>query len=268
MTAVALDGVTAVALIDESGMPESESDDGYTIDDLAAVSRVPSRTIRFYQSKGALQSPKIKGRVAYYGPEHLERLKLIASLQDRGLRMDAIRELVSRIDKGELDVNEWLGIEQQLQASWANDTPRTASEHELYELAGTRRAGLIADLVRTKLVTRHGDTYFVRSPALLHVAMKLENAGVDLETAAEGGEILRKHLSRAASDLADYFIKHARDGFEVHGHAHDMATVMSALRPMGMEAVRVIFGQEMERVLRKMVESGKTAAISGRGRKR
>src|SRR5262249_54094192 len=81
----------------------------------------------------------------------------------------------------------------------------------------------------------------------------------------EGGEILRKHLSRAASDLADYFIKHARDGFEVHGTPHDMATVMSALRPMGMEAVRVIFGQEMERVLRKMVESGKTATISGRG---
>jgi len=182
--------------------------------------------------------------------------------------MDAIRELVSRIDKGELDVNEWLGIEQQLQASWANDTPRTASEQELYELAGTRRAGLIGDLVRTKLVTRHGDTYFVRSPALLHVAMKLEGAGVDFETAAEGGEILRKHLSRAANDLADFFIKHARDGFEVHGTPHDMATVMSALRPMGMEAVRVIFGQEMERVLRKMVESGKTATISGRGRGR
>jgi len=62
--------VIAVSLIDESGMPESETADGdeYTIDDLAAVSRVPSRTIRFYQSKGALQSPKIKGRVAFYGP--------------------------------------------------------------------------------------------------------------------------------------------------------------------------------------------------------
>lgn len=240
----------------------------YTIDELASVSRVPSRTIRFYQSKGALQSPKIKGRVAYYGAEHLERLKLIASLQDRGLRMDAIRELVTRIDKGELDVNEWLGIEQQLQASWANDTPRTASEHELYEMAGTRRAGLIADLIRAKIVTRHGDVYFVRSPALLHVAMKLENVGVDLETAAEGGEVLRKHLSRAASDLADYFFKHARDGFQVHGETHDVATVMQALRPMGMEAVRVIFGQEMERVLRKLVESGKTTSIPARAKKK
>src|SRR5215831_186557 len=100
---------------------EPEAAPEYTIDELAQVSEVPSRTIRFYQSKGALPRPQIRGRVAFYGPAHVERLKLIASLQDRGLRIDAIRDLVARIDKGELDVNEWLGIEQQLQASWAND---------------------------------------------------------------------------------------------------------------------------------------------------
>src|SRR5262249_18050692 len=125
------------------------------------------------------------GRVAYYGDDHLERLKLIAQLQDRGLRINAIRDLMVRIDKGELDVNEWLGLEQQMQASWSHDQPRTASEAELYELAGTKRHGLIGDLVRTGLVERHGDTYLVRSPALLAIATKLETGGVDLQAAAE-----------------------------------------------------------------------------------
>ena len=60
-----------------------------TIDELAAASRVPSRTIRFYQSRGALMAPEIRGRVAFYGKPHIERLKLIAQLQDRGLRIDA-----------------------------------------------------------------------------------------------------------------------------------------------------------------------------------
>ena len=59
------------------------------------------RTIRFYQSRGALMSPEIRGRVAYYGPAHAERLKLIAQLQDRGLRIDAIRDLLVSIDRGE-----------------------------------------------------------------------------------------------------------------------------------------------------------------------
>src|SRR5207302_4738297 len=79
----------------------------YTIDQLATLTRVPSRTIRFYQSKGALPSPRIRGRVAYYGPDHIERLKLIGSLQDRGLRIRAIRDLLVQADKGELALNEW-----------------------------------------------------------------------------------------------------------------------------------------------------------------
>src|SRR5450755_873683 len=139
----------------------------YTIDELAAAAKVPSRTIRFYQSRGALPAPEIRGRVAFYGPAHLDRLKLIAQLQDRGLRIDAIRDLVVSIDRGELDLAEWLGVEQQMQAPWANDQPRTVNEAELYDIAGTRRPGLLADLVRARLVERHGDVYLLRSPALL-----------------------------------------------------------------------------------------------------
>jgi DNA-binding transcriptional MerR regulator len=243
-------------------MASSESEAlEYTIDDLASVSEVPSRTIRFYQSKGALQSPKIKGRVAYYGAEHVERLKLIASLQDRGLRIDAIRDLVSRIDKGELDLGEWLGLEQQLAASWAEDRPRTATEPELYELCGRKRAGLIADLARHKLVQRHGDTFIVRSPALLHAAMKLEAAGVDLAVAAGAAEIMRKHVARLASDVAAYFFARVGEGLGSGDVEPDLGEVFRELRPVGMETVRVVFGQEMERVLREHVESGKTAKL-------
>lgn len=239
----------------------------YTIDELAAASEVPSRTIRFYQSKGALPRPQIRGRVAYYGPEHLERLKLIASLQDRGLRIDGIRDLMTRVDKGELDVNEWLGLEARLQASWADDQPRTVREAELYELTGSRRPGLLADLIRTKVVARHGDTYLVHSPALLQVAMRLESSGIDLDTTAGGGDILRKHMARATDELVEYYFKHAREGFGRSAGGEDVVAALEALRPLGIEAVRVVFGQEMERVLRKLVESGKTASLPVKSKK-
>jgi len=239
----------------------------YTIDELAAASQVPSRTIRFYQSKGALPHPQIRGRVAIYGPSHLERLKLIASLQDRGLRIDAIRELTSRIDKGEVDVNEWLGIDAQLQVSWADDQPRTATEAEVYDLAGSRRPGLLGDLLRAKLVSRHGDVFLVRSPALLQIAARLEATGIDLATATGGAEIIRKHMARTAEDLAGYFFKQAREGFGREAGTDDYAAVFQALRPLGIEAVRVVFGQEMDRVLRKLVESGKTATLPVKAKK-
>ena len=107
---------------------EAESKTEYGIDELASIARVPSRTIRFYQSRGALMAPAIRGRVAVYGPQHVERLRLIEQLQDRGLRIDAIRDLVARIDRGEVDLASWLGIEQAMQASWSNDQPRTVTE--------------------------------------------------------------------------------------------------------------------------------------------
>ena len=233
----------------------------YTIDELTAKTGVPSRTVRFYQSRGALMAPVIRGRVAHYGPLHVERLKLIAQLQDRGLRIDAIRDLRASIDRGEVDLAEWLGVEQQMQAPWANDQPRTVTEAELYELAGSRRPGLLSDLLRTKLAQRQGDVYLLRSPALLTVAMRLEGAGVDLETAAASAAVVRKHMARVAGDLVDLFIAHAKDGRIT---AEDGVGVFQALRPMGMEAVRVIFGREMERALRNLVQSGKATALPAR----
>lgn len=236
-----------------------------TIDELAAQVGVPTRTIRFYQARGALMRPEIRGRVAYYGDAHVERLKLIAQLQDRGLRIDAIRDLVAGIDKGELDLAEWLGIEQEVQAPWADDAARTVDEDGLYALAGTRRPGLIADLTRAKLVERKGEVYLVASPALLTIAMRLVAAGIDLPTATRSAEVLRKHLGRAVRELVELFVDGIKDGGVALA---DPEATFATLRPLGIEAVKVLFAREMEHELRKLIESGAVRALRGRKRSR
>lgn len=240
--------------------PQATPPTEYTIDELAAVARVPSRTIRFYQSRGALMPPEIRGRVAYYVQGHVDRLKLIAQLQDRGLRIDAIRDLLVSIDRGEVDLAEWLGIEQQVQAPWVNDKPRTVSEEEVYELAGTRRPGLLADLVRKGMLERHGDVYLAQSPALLSIALKLEVAGIDLGTVGHAWDILRKHVGRTASELVEVFVRRVEEG---KLEPRDLGQ-LDALRPLGMEAVRLIFGRAMEHELRSLYESGRMAKLQGR----
>lgn len=224
-----------------------------TIDELAAQVAVPTRTIRFYQARGALMKPEIRGRVAYYGEAHVERLRLIAQLQDRGLRIDAIRDLVASIDRGELDLAEWLGLEREVGAPWADDAARTVDEPGLYALAGTRRPGLVADLVRHQLVERRGDVFVVPSPALLSIAVRLAAAGVDLDTARAAAAILHKHLARAVKDLVELFVDRIRDGELALG---DAEATFATLRPLGTEAVKVMFAREMERVLRDLVSSG------------
>ena len=239
-----------------------------TIDELARESEVPSRTIRFCQSKGVLPPPEKKGRVAYYGPDHVERLALIAQLQDRGLRIDAIRALVTRMDKGELDIGEWLGLDEELARSWAQDQPRTVSKEELAELTGSQRPGLAAELVRLGAMERRGDVFLVKSPALLSVAMRLESAGIDLETAKEAESVLRKHVGRAARELTKLFFAHAESGRVRPPSDGDWSRLFQELRPTSAEAMRVVFGQEMERVLRDAVESGKTAKLPTKKKKK
>ena len=86
--------------------PEDAADE-FTIDELAAFAKVPSRTIRFYQSRGALMPPEIRGRVAYYAQPHVERLKLIAQLQDRGLHLRAIRDALRQAAHRRLSLEEF-----------------------------------------------------------------------------------------------------------------------------------------------------------------
>ena len=236
----------------------------YTIDELATLTRVPSRTIRFYQSAGALPGPQIRGRVAYYDESHIERLKLIATLQDRGLRMRAIRDLLTNVDKGEVALGEWLGLEKQLEAPWVDDRERLVNEAELKAMLGEMRPGLIADLIRLKVVERRGDRFIVESPALLDVGLKLEAAGIDLETANDAANILRKHMDRAAHELVQHFYKRIGKGFGREVSPSELGAAYEALRPTGFEAVRLIFAREMEHALRKLVESGATTEVSRR----
>jgi DNA-binding transcriptional MerR regulator len=238
---------------------------GLTIDQLAAASRVPSRTIRFYQSRGALQPPEIRGRVAYYGPPHVERLKLIAQLSDRGLRIDAIGDLMKRIDRGEVDLAEWLGVEEEIQAPWGTDQARTVTEHELYDLVGLRRPGLLADLTRARIVERKGDVYLVDSPALLAIAIKLESVGIDLETAVQAASILRRHLRKGVDELVELFVGRVEDGQLEIG---DAGRIFGAFRTAGVDAVRLLFARAMEAELRALLASGKLAEASARARKR
>jgi len=63
---------------------------GYRVEELAAAAGISVEQLRSYQSKGLLAPPRHQGRVAHYGPEHLERLRRILDLKARGYSLRAI----------------------------------------------------------------------------------------------------------------------------------------------------------------------------------
>jgi DNA-binding transcriptional MerR regulator len=250
------------------------TDDGaevlYTIDELAAQSGVPSRTIRYYQSKGTLPSPERRGRVAYYRVEHIERLRVIAELQDRGLRLDAIGDVLQRLEEGGDSLQDWLGMGDQLQAPWSDDRPIVLSEPDLLDRVGNRRPGILAELSRLGLIERQGNSrpamYIVPSPGLLDVNLELDSAKVDSMVAGEAGELMRKRMARLADELVTFFAERAGDGFGGAGEPEEIVRSFAALRPEGMRAIQLFFAQEMERALRQFVERGGTIPPKPRSR--
>jgi DNA-binding transcriptional MerR regulator len=63
----------------------------YAIGDLAELGGVSRRTVRYYVQEGLLPPPFGVGRGNHYGPEHLDRLLRVKSMQEAGETLDGIR---------------------------------------------------------------------------------------------------------------------------------------------------------------------------------
>jgi DNA-binding transcriptional MerR regulator len=68
----------------------------YRVEELAAAAGISVELVRSYQTKGLLDPPRREGRVAIYGERHLERLRNIKALKDKGYSLKAISGLLDR----------------------------------------------------------------------------------------------------------------------------------------------------------------------------
>ena len=98
-------------------------------------------------------------RSAVYRAHHLERLRLIAELQDRGLTLSAIRQLLGRRASPGMSVGDWLGLDETLRGPWSEDRPRVVDDNELADALGTRPG--IARPTRTVPLSRAPARRFV-----------------------------------------------------------------------------------------------------------
>jgi DNA-binding transcriptional MerR regulator len=76
--------------------------DRLRVEELAERADVSVDTIRFYQKRQLLEPPEREGRVAWYGPEHLDRLARIRELRADGLTL----ALIGRVLSGDLDATD------------------------------------------------------------------------------------------------------------------------------------------------------------------
>jgi len=226
----------------------------YRVEQLAAACDVSVDTVRYYQTLGLLPAPVREGRVAWYGGEHIERIREIRSLQRKGLTLAAI----SRVVQGELGP-----ADADLAAAVA--AARGGDGDELLTLEQfSDRSGVPASLIQA--VEREGirlgrsvdgeERYTEADISLVRTALRLLEFGlplVDLLALARDADEAMRGLAERAVELFDEHVrKPIRDtAGSDPAAAEQMVTAFDQLLP----AVTDLVSDHFRRVLLEAAEA-------------
>jgi DNA-binding transcriptional MerR regulator len=182
----------------------------YRVEQFAAACDVSVDTVRYYQSRGLLPQPEREGRVAWYGPSHLERMGQIRSLQGKGLTLAAIRRVVA----GELGA-----ADADLAAAVAAARGDLGAPVELLTLDEfSARSGVPASLIQAveregiRLGRPSGDErrYTAADIEMVRTALRLLEFGLplgDLLGLAREADGAMRELAERAVDLFDEHVR-------------------------------------------------------------
>jgi DNA-binding transcriptional MerR regulator len=173
-----------------------------TIDELAASTGTPTRTIREYQRLGLLPPPRRDGRVGRYGAEHRARLTVVERLQARGYSLAAIGDLVQAWELGR-GLGSVLGTSAD--PAVLDEAPTVLTTEQLVGLVPAFADDeLLRATVDARLVHRDPDgTCTARSLATLELVGLAVDAGIDRVAAIGVARAVRAGARRAARTAVD-----------------------------------------------------------------
>lgn len=170
----------------------------YRVDELARHAGTSVRNIRVYQDRGLVDPPRREGRIAYYSDRHLERLRLVGRLLDRGYTFATIAELLDAWSDGG-GLGRVLGFAEAIGGPWPAEEPGHVTVDELRERLGCDDvAAFVTGALEVGVLDRDGSGFRVRSPHLLDAATDLLTAGIPLSAVHDLTAELQEHLDRVA----------------------------------------------------------------------
>ena len=225
----------------------------YRVEQLAQACRVSVDTVRYYQSLGLLPPPEREGRVAWYGPEHVERIREVRRLQRHGLTLAAIRRVV----RGELG-----RADADLAAAVAR--ARAGDEEELLTLEEfAERSGVPASLVQA--VEREGirisrrvdgeERYASGDIELVRRALRLLEFGLPLGELLALAREAHRAMVGIAERAVELFDEHVRKPIRDTAASEEQAAaqLVEAFREL-LPAVTELVSRHFRRVLLTVAE--------------
>src|SRR5687767_2979610 len=125
-----------------------------TVEQLAYETGMSVRNIRNHQSRGLLPPPEVRARTGYYGPRHVERLRLIQQMQADGFKLTAIQRLIGEHGA---DADRFVGLRRALTEPFQTESSEILSPEELAERFGTVDEKALAKATKLGVLVPLGD---------------------------------------------------------------------------------------------------------------
>jgi DNA-binding transcriptional MerR regulator len=228
----------------------------YRIEQLARTAGVAVDTIRFYQGKGLLDAPRRDGRVTWYGDGHLERLRRIRELQQRGFTLTVIQRFLA----GELEPSD----ESLVAAVTRPTSPQTLTLAELADRSGVA-APLLKSLEQAGLLvpidTGDEPLYPAEDLEAIAAGMQLIAAGVPLSALMDLSKDYSAAVDRTARQAVELFDLHVRERIQAEGGEPEAAErklleLFNQLLDASGTLVRHHFQRTLLRAAREHIEKG------------
>ncbi|MGH9022827.1 MAG: MerR family transcriptional regulator [Acidimicrobiia bacterium] len=179
------------------------------VEELARRAETSVDTIRFYQRQGILPPPQREGRLAWYSAQHLERLRRVRELRQRGFTLAIIRRFLA----GQLDLADEPLVAAVAEAGSKAHSGELLSAEEVSQRTGVPIALLEAVAREGLLSRRHleGELRFTEGEVEgVRCGLSLLGAGLPLPALLEAARRHDTAVRQLASSAVELFDAHVR----------------------------------------------------------
>jgi DNA-binding transcriptional MerR regulator len=237
--------VSSAPLLDPSDSPNQ-----LTIEQLAAQSGMSVRNIRAHQARGLLDPPEVRARVGYYGPEHLEQLRLVRDLQKDGFNLGAIKRL---LDDTQGTAARLRRFGEALSAAAATERGQTLTLEELgrrFRVSAHEAPDVLAEAERLGVLVPLDDGRFrVPSPSLLAIAEEVVARGISVHSALAVLEDIDRHCDSVSRTFVELFVHEIWKPFAQADMPSErwpeIEHAVERLGPVASEALMAIFQRRL-----------------------
>ncbi|MGH8992058.1 MAG: MerR family transcriptional regulator [Acidimicrobiia bacterium] len=191
----------------------------YRVAELAAAAGISVELVRSYQSKGLLEGPRREGRVALYGERHLERLRDIAALKEKGYSLKAIAGLVAERDRPRV------AEDSRVTRALAAGPPVGDDEHlDLHDLSDRTRVPLAvlrslegSGVVRPRKEGEEGAYYTAADVRAVRMLLSLLGVGLPMEEFMRLATIQIAAMQQVAVGAVELYAKYVGEPLRASG---------------------------------------------------